>query len=340
MSIISRLRALLPGSKGAAAETSDEALVQTLRRLARAKIVQSNTKTLFFGVIIITAVFNSSIGALLESSDTDHVALIEVKGAIMEGTPTGDGQLIVKALDQAIGDEHARAIVVAANSGGGSPTHAEIVYNRLMEYRAIPIEERKPVIVSIGDACASACYWMASAADEIYANTTSIVGSIGVRMDAWGFNEALEKVGVEKRILGMGQYKTILDPYLPYDTEEKEIVTREMMLPLYNIFIDAVDASRGDKIEDRDTVYSSLFWPGKTAKELGLVDTIGSIVDVEARLASDYGVETIEMRQYNRKRMKLSGLFETSMEMAGRALIRGMTTEMAAQAASSVPTIH
>ena len=338
MSFLNRIQRVLKPSSPA--PDSDEAMARTFRRLARAYTIQSNTKTIFFGVIILTAVFNSSIGKMLESSDTDHVALIEIKGAIMEGTPTGDGRQLVDAINRAIDDEHAKAIVLAANSGGGSPTHAEIVYNRLMEYRQIPLDQRKPVIVSIADSCASACYWMASAADEIYANTTSIVGSIGVRMDAWGFNEALEKVGVEKRILGMGKYKTILDPYLPYDTEAKEIVTREMMEPLYQIFVEAIDASRGDKIADRDTVYSSLFWPGKTAHELGLIDSIGSIIDVEERLAEQYDLNDIEMRQYNRKRMKLSGLFETSAEQIGRAIVRGMSAEMTAQAANAVPVVR
>ena len=165
------------------------------------------------------------------------------------------------------------AVILRINSPGGSPVQAAYINTEMKRLR----EEypTKPLYVVISDICASGGIYAAVAADKIFANESSIVGSIGVRMDGFGFVDTLKKLGIERRLMTAGDHKAILDPFSPEDSFEKEHV-QNLLDEVHEQFIEIVKEGRGDKLIDDPIIFSGLFWTGSRAMELGLVDSIGS----------------------------------------------------------------
>lgn len=243
-------------------------------------------------VLVVFAVFVSASRAPLPGAAArqgDHVALISVYGPIFPNA-AASAVAIAELLEEAYENEHAKAIVLEINSPGGSPVQAERIVDTLLALRKAHPD--KPVYAVVEDLCASAGYYIASAADEIYAGRASIVGSIGVVLSGFGFVEALEKLGIERRLLTAGEHKGLLDPFLPENrTEIKNI--QDILDAIHEQFIDRVKMGRGDRLSDDPDLFSGLLWTGEKARALGLIDDFG-----DARHVADNVVKVETIIEY------------------------------------------
>ncbi len=201
-----------------------------------------------------------------------HTALVELDGVIAANTPANADNL-VSSLRRAFKDEDTAGIILRINSPGGSPVQAGYVYDEIKRLRGKYPNIKLYAVVT--DICASGGYYIAAAADEIYADKASIVGSIGVLMDGFGFVDTLKKAGVERRLMTAGEHKGILDPFSPLKTDEVRHV-QGLLDGIHQQFIDAVKAGRGDRLADNPDIFSGLFWNGEEGVKLGLVDGLGS----------------------------------------------------------------
>jgi protease-4 len=202
----------------------------------------------------------------------DHTALIELQGLIADGE-NASADNIVSALRTAFEDEKTRGVILRINSPGGTPVQAGYIYDEILRLREKHTET--PLYAVVSDMAASGGYYVASAADEIYVSNSSIVGSIGVRMDSFGVVDAMEKLGIESRTLTAGENKALLDPFSPVN--EKAVQHLQTMIDrIHQQFIDAVKKGRGDRLKETDDIFSGLIWTGDKAIEFGLVDKIGS----------------------------------------------------------------
>jgi protease-4 len=199
-----------------------------------------------------------------------HTALVDVQGLIAEHA-TGAASTVISGLREAFEDTKAKGVIIRINSPGGSPVQASYIYDEIKRLKAKHPDT--PVYAVITDVCASGGYYVAAAADRIYADPSSIVGSIGVRMDSFGFVGAMEKLGVERRLLTAGEHKALLDPFSPANPEEVAHVER-MLEEIHGQFIAKVRAGRGDRLGGDESVFSGLIWAGTRAKEIGLVDEL------------------------------------------------------------------
>jgi protease IV len=201
-----------------------------------------------------------------------HTAVVEIKGEIADGGEAS-ADLIVAAMRNAFEDTNAQAVVLAINSPGGSPVQAGIIND---EIRRLKGKYKKPVYAVVEETCASAAYYIAVAADQIYVDKASIVGSIGVLMDGFGFTSLMDKLGVERRLMTAGENKGFLDPFSP-QTEKQRVFAQTMLDQIHRQFIDAVKAGRGKRLKETPEMFSGLFWSGQQAIEMGLADHLGNL---------------------------------------------------------------
>jgi protease-4 len=231
---------------------------------------------LVFFVALAWLIFSRTTPAAVKS--TEHTAVVEVKGEIAQGADAS-AEFIIAAMKSAFEDEGAKAIVLLINSPGGSPVQAGIVADEIKRMRA---KYNKPVYAVVEESCASAAYYIASAADKIFVDKASLVGSIGVLMDGFGFTGVMEKVGVERRLLTSGDNKGFLDPFSPI-SEAQRAHAQQMLDQIHAQFINVVKAGRGDRLKIQTPgLFSGLFWTGQQAVDIGLADQLGS-VDFVAR---------------------------------------------------------
>ena len=207
-----------------------------------------------------------------ENGDAGHTALVKLSGVIASGEEAGADNVIA-GLEAAFKHENTKAVIVEINSPGGSPVESSYIYNEINRLR--DKHEVIPVYAVVADIAASGGYFVASAADKIFVNRSSLVGSIGVRMDNFGFVELMKKIGVERRLLTAGENKGLLDPFLPEDQQQKAHI-QDMLNEVHEHFIQAVKDGRGDRLVEQDGHFSGLIWTGERAIELGLVDNFGS----------------------------------------------------------------
>ncbi|MNC37311.1 putative signal peptide peptidase SppA [compost metagenome] len=208
------------------------------------------------------------------SRSASHTALVEVRGVIADQEPASADN-IVKSLREAFKDSKTKAVVMRINSPGGSPVQSGYVYDEIRRLRAeYPAIKLYAVIADLG---ASGAYYIASAADEIYADKASLVGSIGVTAAGYGFVGTMEKLGVERRTYTAGEHKAFLDPFSPQKPEETEF-WQGVLNTTHQQFIAMVKQGRGERLKDKEhpELFSGLVWSGEQAKELGLVDGLGS----------------------------------------------------------------
>jgi protease-4 len=208
----------------------------------------------------------------VSATGTPHTALIEVRGEIAADTEAS-AERIVAGLKSAFEDKSAQAIVLRINSPGGSPVQAGIVNDEIKRLKA---KHNKKVYAVVEEICASGAYYIAVAADEIYVDKASLVGSIGVLMDGFGFTGAMEKLGVERRLLTAGENKGMLDPFSPQN-EKHTAYAKAMIDQIHQQFIDVVKQGRGPRLKDNQETFSGLFWNGDEAIRLGLVDKVGNL---------------------------------------------------------------
>ena len=201
-----------------------------------------------------------------------HTALVEVRGAIAAGSEANADNLMA-ALRSAFEDRGARAVVIRINSPGGSPVQAGLVHDEIVRLKAL---HKKKVYAVCEEMCASAAYYIAVAADQVVVDKASIVGSIGVLMDGFGFTGVMDKIGVERRLMTSGSNKGMLDPFSPRDPLQ-ETYAQTMLDQIHQQFISVVKSGRGKRLQDNPELFSGLFWNGEQAIKLGLADKRGSL---------------------------------------------------------------
>jgi len=201
-----------------------------------------------------------------------HTALVEVRGEIASDTEAS-AELINAALKAAFEDPGSRAVVLRINSPGGSPVQAGIVNDELKRLKAL---HNKPVYAVVEEICASGAYYIAAGADEIYVDKASVVGSIGVLMDGFGFTEVMKKVGVERRLMTAGENKGMLDPFSPVSSKQ-QAYAQAMLDQIHQQFIAVVREGRGTRLKETPEMFSGLFWNGEQAIKLGLADGTGNL---------------------------------------------------------------
>jgi protease-4 len=206
------------------------------------------------------------------ASTKPHTALVEVQGEIAAGNEAS-AELLVAALKSAFEDKGAVAVVLRINSPGGSPVQSGIVNDEIRRLKAL---HKKKVYAVVEEMCASGAYYIAVAADEIYVDKASLVGSIGVLMDGFGFTGLMDKVGVERRLLTAGENKGMLDPFSPQN-ERQTAFAKTMIDQIHQQFITVVKQGRGDRLKDSPDTFSGLFWNGEEAIKLGLADKLGNL---------------------------------------------------------------
>jgi protease IV len=201
-----------------------------------------------------------------------HTALVELRGEIAADTEAS-AENLVAGLKSAFEDSGSVAVVLRINSPGGSPVQSGIVNDEIQRLKAL---HNKKLYVVVEDACASGAYYIAVAADEIYADKASIVGSIGVLMDGFGFTGAMEKLGVERRLMTAGENKGIGDPFSPVDEKQKAL-TQAMLDQIHRQFIETVKNGRGQRLKETPETFSGLYWNGEQALAQGLIDHLGNL---------------------------------------------------------------
>jgi protease IV len=246
---------------------------------------------LAFLVVMAWMVFSPSRSTAGKDMSSDHTAVVEIKGEIMPGSDAS-AESVVTALKAAFEDKAAKAVVLLINSPGGSPVQAGIINDEIKRLKGL---HQKPVYAVVEETCASAAYYIAVAADEIFVDKASIVGSIGVLMDSFGFTGLMEKVGVERRLMTAGDNKGFLDPFSPQSAQHKAFA-QTMLNQVHKQFIDTVKAGRGTKLKETPDMFSGLFWSGQQAIEMGLADKLGNL-DYVAREV----VKAEELVDYTRR---------------------------------------
>ena len=229
------------------------------------------TFTYLFGAL---ALFSPLMSGGKGVSTGAHTALIEVRGMIAD-QESASADNIVSALRTAFDDKNTKAIVLRINSPGGSPVQSGYIYDEIRRLRSLHPDIKVYAVIS--DLGASGAYYIASAADEIYADKSSLVGSIGVTAAGFGFVGTMEKLGVDRRLYTSGEHKAFLDPFQPQNNEETAF-WQEVLQTTHKQFIASVKQGRGDRLKDAEhpELFSGLIWSGEQALELGLIDALGN----------------------------------------------------------------
>ncbi len=250
-----------------------------------------------------------------------HTAVVEISGEIAAGLPASS-EFIVPALRSAFEDAGAQAVVLLINSPGGSPVQAGTINDEIGRLKLL---HKKPVYAVVEESCASAAYYIAVAADKIFVDKASIVGSIGVLMDGFGFTGLMDKLGIERRLMTAGDNKGFLDPFSPQTPKQREYA-QTMLNQIHQQFIAVVKTGRGTRLKETPETFSGLYWSGQQAIELGLADQLGSL-DLVAREI----VKAEEIIDYTRR----DNVAERLAKRFGAAIGAG-----AVQALKSAPSLH
>lgn len=240
-------------------------------------------------MVVLVAVVDWGSGAEHQSR---HTALINLQGVI-EAKGEANAENLVAALNAAFDEKNVAGVILRINSPGGSPVQAGIVNDEIRRLRTKNPD--KPLYVVVEDMCASGGYYVAVAGDKIFVNKASMVGSIGVLMDGFGFTGTMEKVGVERRLMTAGANKGFLDPFSPQSSQHK-LYAQQMLDNIHKQFIDVVKAGRGKRLKEMPEMFSGLVWTGEQSIEMGLADDYGTVDSVardviQADKVLDYSVK-------------------------------------------------
>ena len=279
--------------------------------------------TFVYVTFILVAFVDWGGGSGMNGSGGKHTALVEIDGVI---APGGDGSAdrVNAALRQAFKDENTQGVVLRINSPGGSPVQAQNIYDEIRRLRAK--YPQIPIYAVIEDICASGGYYVAAATDRIYVGRSSIVGSIGVRMDSFGFTGLMDKLGIERRLLTSGNDKGLLDPFLPVDENQKQHVL-SMMNEIHQQFIASVREGRGKRLKEAPELFSGLIWSGQKSVELGLADALGNLTSV----ARDV-IRAEDIRNYTQK--------DNIAEKFARRFGAGVTSALIEAAQRATPVLR
>lgn len=222
--------------------------------------------------LLLVAIFALGSSGRVAAPGGPHTALVDLRGEISADSDAS-AEILIAGLRAAFKESAAMAVVLRIDSPGGSPVQAGIVHDEIRRLKAV---HGKKVYVVIEEACASGAYYIAVAADEIYADKASLVGSIGVVMDGFGFTGTMQKLGVERRLMTAGENKALGDPFSPLSPKHRTHV-QAMLDQIHQQFISVVKQGRGERLKQAPETFSGLFWNGEKAVELGLVDKLGSL---------------------------------------------------------------
>ena len=203
----------------------------------------------------------------------DHTALVDLTGVI-SATSQASADKVIGGLQAAFKDKHTKGVVLRINSPGGSPVQAGYINDEIRRLRTK--HPRIPLYAVVEDICASGGYYVAASADKIFVDKASIIGSIGVLMDGFGFTGTMEKLGVERRLLAAGENKGFLDPFSPIRKEQKTHA-ETMLNDIHQQFISVVRKGRGERLKETPDMFSGLLWVGQKSIDLGLADAMGSL---------------------------------------------------------------
>ncbi|MBC3861637.1 S49 family peptidase [Undibacterium jejuense] len=257
---------------------------ETLEKLAFASLQEQKLQRrwgiffkLVFIAILVFGVYR--FGGLFQTevdNNVQHTALVEIDGEI-DAEGSGSAHDVIPALDRAFAESGSVAVILRINSPGGSPVQAGMINDEIVRLRAQYPEKKLYVVVD--EICASGGYYIAAAADKIFVNKASVVGSIGVLMDGFGFTGLMNKFGVERRLMTAGENKGFMDPYSPM-TEKQKAYSQAMLNEIHQQFIDVVRKGRGNRLKETPETFSGLFWVGSKAVEMGLADGFGTVDSV------------------------------------------------------------
>tara|TARA_B100000767_G_scaffold221943_1_gene210527 strand:+ start:1037 stop:1936 length:900 start_codon:yes stop_codon:yes gene_type:complete len=261
-------------------------------------------RAVIFGLILLItiSVMFSSSGA---SYSKDHVAIININGEISSNGPV-NVQNIIPHIEKAINNNSCLGIILKINSPGGSATQSKIIFDEINKFKKVNDKKIYTVIEDVG---ASGGYYIAASGDMIFANASSIVGSIGVRLDSFNVSSLMEKLGIESQVISSGKDKTMLDPFNKL-TEKHRLHLKTLLASIHNQFISDIQKSRSSKI-DKSNVFTGLFWTGTEALKIGLIDEIASIYDVNEKYFNN-----IELIIYNKEDNFFKDLMKTAIEIS------------------------
>ena len=296
---------------------------EVLEKLAFASLEESrkarrwgNAFKIFIAVYLVIVLLLMQSGSWGEKAlASRYSAMVELDGEISADS-AANAHNIIKGLRGAFEDKAAIGVILHANSPGGSPVQSAYIYDEILRLREKYPD--KSLYAVIGDVCASGCYYAVAAADKIYASPSSIVGSICVLMDGFGFVEGMKKLGVERRLLTAGENKGMLDPFSPLDAKARRHA-QTMLDDIHGQFIDAVKQGRGTALKSNKEIFSGLFWSGAKAKELGLVDEYGSASSVARDVIGAEEIMDYTVRE---------NLFSRLAERFGMAMGRSVASEL------------
>ena len=309
----------------------DRLVFAALREQTRARRWRIGFVLFFFVYLTVTTtmLFVKSEGSFTVGGEPDgekHTAVVQLSGVIASGED-GGSETVIAGLRAAFEHEDTAAIILEINSPGGSPVQAAYIYDEIMRLRQE--HDSIPLHAVVVDIAASGGYFVAAAADRIYVNPSSLVGSIGVRMDAFGFVDLMKKVGVERRLLTAGENKGLFDPFLPEQADQKAHL-QNMLNEVHQHFIKAVRDGRGDRLSESEGIFSGLIWSGETAMGLGLVDAYGSTGSV----AREFGAE--DLVDFTPR----SGFLERITDRIGASIGHSISESLFTNAALTTPNLY
>ncbi len=240
-------------------------------------------KLLTFGYLLIIlgiAVYPKLDSQLLGEEDEFHAAVVDVLGVIAEHE-AANAESIIKGLRNAVKNKKTKGIILNINSPGGSPVQSRNIYDEILR-----LKEKHPdipIYSVVGDICASGGYYIAAASDKIFVNQASIMGSIGVLMNGFGFVDVMDKLGVERRLLTAGNNKALMDPFSPVKEQHKQHM-QGLLNQVHEQFIDAVREGRGERLQETPEMFTGLVWTGVEGVKMGLADDYGSVDSVARKV--------------------------------------------------------
>lgn len=304
-------------------ETLEKVLLASIEEQRRARRWGIFFKFLFLGYLAVALWLAARpFAGRAPAGGKHHTAVVDVAGVIAPGQPSSADN-IIQGLRDAADDSATQGIVLRMNTPGGSPVQSAYVYEEIRRIKKA--KPKLPIYAVVADMCASGGYYIAAATDKIYVNGNSIIGSIGVIMNGFGFVDTMNKLGVERRTMTAGEHKALIDPFGPVDPVAREHL-QEVLQSIHGQFIAAVKAGRGTRLKDKPELFSGLVWAGTEGIALGLADEIG-----DARFVAETVIGAKTMVNFTPEQNVLDRIAHRLGGAMGAALWGAMDPSAAAQ---------
>ena len=279
-----------------------DSLIKERESERKFKFIGRITIFILFLLITVSVIFSSSSGI---NYSKDHIAIINIDGEISSNGPV-NVENIIPHIEKAVNNDACLGIILKINSPGGSATQSKIIFDEINKFKKINDKKIYTVIEDVG---ASGGYYIAASGDMIFANASSIVGSIGVRLDSFNVTSLMKKIGIESQVISSGKDKTMLDPFSKL-TEQHRLHLETLLASIHDQFISDIQKSRSSKINE-NKVFTGLFWTGTEALKIGLIDEIASVYDVNEKYFNN-----TELVTYNKEDNFFKDLMKTAIEIS------------------------